>query len=84
MLTCKDISVLSDDYLENSLPFKKKASVSLHLAICKHCRHYLRNLQATVDIVRQSDGTLVNGSTVDHTKIDDIMRRIEAEVADKK
>ena len=73
MLTCKELSVLSGDYLEHALPFKKKASVLLHLAICKHCRHYLSNLQTTIDVVRKHES-----QTIDSDKVDNIMARIEA------
>jgi hypothetical protein len=68
----RDIFKLSDNYLEHSLLFKKKASVALHLAICKHCRLYMKNLQVTVDLVKNSDD-----QTLDPKVIQDIMLRIE-------
>ena len=78
MLTCKDISTLSDEYLDGELPFKKKLSVKLHLAICKNCRRYLNYLQLTVDVVRQSEK-----SSIEKSKIDEIMSKVESEVRNK-
>jgi len=78
MLTCKNISELSDEYLEGELPFKKKLSVKLHLAICKNCRRYLNYLQLTVNVVRQSES-----SSIDKNTINEIMDKIELEVQNK-
>ena len=74
MLSCKDISELSDEYLDGELPFKRKLSVKLHLAICKNCRRYLNYLQLTVDVVKQSQST-----SIEKSKIDEIMNKIESE-----
>jgi len=78
MLTCKDISTLSDEYLDGELSFKKKLSVKLHLAICKNCRRYLNYLQLTIDVVRQSEK-----SYLEKIKIDEIMSKVESEVRNK-
>jgi anti-sigma factor ChrR (cupin superfamily) len=78
MLTCKDISTLSDEYLDGELPFKKKLSVKLHIAICKSCRRYLNYLQLTIHVVSQSES-----SSIDKSKIDEIMSKIELEVRNK-
>jgi len=74
VLSCKDISELSDEYLDGELPFKRKLSVKLHLAICKNCRRYLNYLQLTVDVVKQSQST-----SIEKSKIDEIMNKIESE-----
>jgi len=79
VLSCKALSMLSDDYLENVLPFKKKASVLLHLAMCKNCRNYLKNLQTTVDLIGNN-----KTMPLESQKVDEIMRRIESESSTRK
>ncbi|WP_250658119.1 zf-HC2 domain-containing protein [Alkalimarinus coralli] len=88
MLTCKELSALSDEILEGSLPFKQKASVKLHLAMCKHCRRYLNYLKLTVDMIGKNEGHSATGcnsdvSSAEGVKIDQIMRRIDKEVLKK-
>ena len=78
MLTCKELSALSDEILEGSLPFKQKASVKLHLAMCKHCRRYLGNLKLTLSVIQEGDRVRTNTA-----KIDQIMEHVTTEALTK-
>lgn len=79
MLSCKNIPELSDDYLDGELPFKKKLSVKLHLAMCKNCRRYINYLQLTVDVVVEELVRQSNNNSSNKRKIDEIMNKIESE-----
>jgi hypothetical protein len=51
MLSCKDVTDHSDEFLDNSLGLRQQLAVRLHLLICLHCRRYLRQLKALVRAV---------------------------------
>lgn len=48
MTTCRDLVTLLTDYLEGRLPLGTRLRLGLHLAICGHCRRYLRQTRLTI------------------------------------
>ena len=44
MLTCKEITELATDYVEGETPFGQRVSVWMHLAMCKACKRYVRQV----------------------------------------
>lgn len=48
MLTCKEMTELCTDYLEGRLPFMQRLKFRMHIAMCKNCRAYLRQMRTTV------------------------------------
>lgn len=44
MLTCKEVTHLVSESLDRELPFPKRVGVRLHLAMCKFCRRYRRQM----------------------------------------
>lgn len=76
MLTCKDVSELSDEWRDGTLPFKTKASIGLHLAICKHCRRYLNYLDVTISAANH-----INKTHTSADKIEQVMKRIDEEAS---
>ena len=48
MLKCKDIAEKSSAYVDNQLSLGGRLGVYLHLAICVHCRRFLRQLKLMV------------------------------------
>lgn len=48
MLTCRDLVTLLTDYLEGRLPLGTRLRLGLHLAMCGHCRRYLRQTRLTI------------------------------------
>jgi len=48
MLTCQELTELATDYVEGETPFERRVSVWMHLAMCKHCRAYLRQYRDTI------------------------------------
>jgi predicted anti-sigma-YlaC factor YlaD len=53
MLTCKELTELATDYLEGDLGFIRRLAIRLHLAMCKHCPTYLRQIELTIQLLRQ-------------------------------
>jgi predicted anti-sigma-YlaC factor YlaD len=48
MLTCKQLVQLhTSDYLDGNLTGWQRASVRLHLALCGHCRRFMRQMRLT-------------------------------------
>ncbi len=47
MLTCKEITELVTDYVEGNLSFADRIRFRMHVAMCRNCRRYVRQLKAT-------------------------------------
>ena len=47
MLSCKEITELVTAYAEGALPFADRVRFRLHIAMCRGCRAYVRQLRAT-------------------------------------
>lgn len=45
MLSCKQVVDRADHVLAGELPWRQRVGVWVHLAICVHCRRYLRQLR---------------------------------------
>ena len=77
MYRCSEVVrlVSSDEYLTAGL--LKKLQIRLHLAMCKHCSRYVRQLRALAAYVREAaDG--VSASEIQRAK-SQILQRISAE-----
>lgn len=53
MLSCKDISHLASDHIDNNLPFMMKMKVKMHLFMCKKCQIFMSQFKKSIDIVQQ-------------------------------
>jgi len=51
MLSCKDVTEYSDEFLDHNLRLRKRLAMKMHLLICVHCRRYLRQLKALIRAV---------------------------------
>lgn len=49
MLSCREITELATAYTEGELGFMERGRFLMHLAMCQHCRRYLRQLRLTID-----------------------------------
>jgi hypothetical protein len=47
MLTCKQITELVTDYAEGQLGLMDRLRFWMHISMCRNCRRYVRQLQAT-------------------------------------
>ncbi len=48
MTNCRELVELLTDYLEGRLPLGRRLALGFHLAICGHCRRYLRQTRLTI------------------------------------
>lgn len=48
MITCKALTELVTDYLDGRLGVGQRLAFHIHLGLCRSCRTYLRQTQATV------------------------------------
>lgn len=53
MLVCSEVTELTTDYLERTLPVSRRLAMKLHLAICSFCRRHLRQVTQTVHLLRR-------------------------------
>ena len=48
MLTCEEVTTLITRYLEGQMEWRQRVAFRCHVALCPHCRRYLRQMQATI------------------------------------
>jgi predicted anti-sigma-YlaC factor YlaD len=53
MLSCKELVAHSSDYLDGQLRLRERISVRAHLAMCGHCRRFIRQLKLSQAVLRQ-------------------------------
>jgi hypothetical protein len=51
-LTCRDVVELATEYFEASLPAATNELFAAHVAGCRGCQQYLRQMRITVDAAR--------------------------------
>jgi predicted anti-sigma-YlaC factor YlaD len=51
MLVCRDVTELASDYLDHTLPVRRRLAVGLHLLRCEACRRYIDQLRKTVRLL---------------------------------
>ncbi len=53
MLTCKELVAHSSDYLDGQLRLRERLDVRAHLALCTHCRRFIRQLKLSQAVLRE-------------------------------
>ncbi len=53
MLSCKDISHLTSEIIDNELSFSMRIKVKFHLFMCHSCRNFVKQMRATADTLKQ-------------------------------
>ena len=53
MLSCKELVAHSSDYLDGQLRLCERISVRSHLALCSHCRRFIRQLRLSQAVLRK-------------------------------
>jgi hypothetical protein len=51
MLSCKQVTIIASDYLENNTPLKWQ--IKMHLMMCANCRRFARHLKITREMSAQ-------------------------------
>lgn len=53
MLKCREVTERASAFIDRQLGFGARLAVLAHLALCPHCRLYLRQLRLTSETLRQ-------------------------------
>jgi anti-sigma factor RsiW len=51
MMTCQELVELVTEYLEGALMHDERARFEEHLATCRHCTAYVRQMRTTISVV---------------------------------
>mgnify|MGYP005846930695 CR=1 FL=1 len=77
MLKCRDLARIASDYIDDELGPMDRVSVKVHLLMCGHCRTYIGNLRASIDLMKAHSSQQVKEELVE--KIDE---RVAKSLAD--
>ena len=53
MLSCKDVTHLASDYIDNNMSGTLPWKMGLHLVACRCCRRFVKHLRITKKVVPQ-------------------------------
>lgn len=53
MLNCKELVAHSSDFLDGQLGFRQRLAVRVHLASCRNCRRFIRQMRVTQAVLRK-------------------------------
>ena len=53
MLSCKELTELVTDYLEENLPWRERLRIQVHLWMCKHCGRYVDQMRTVIGLLRR-------------------------------
>lgn len=53
MMSCREVAALANDHVDGRLTRAQRVGVRLHLLMCTHCRRAVRQLRATIALVRE-------------------------------
>ncbi|UUY08139.1 zf-HC2 domain-containing protein [Pseudomonas sp. J452] len=59
MLSCKELVAHSSDYLDGQLNLRERLGVRAHLAMCRHCRRFIRQMKVTQGVLRKLPDTAI-------------------------
>lgn len=57
MLSCKELVAHSSDFLDGQLSFRERLAVRTHLAMCRHCRRFIRQMRLSQAVLRRLPDT---------------------------
>ena len=52
MLKCRDVTEMTTDYLEGDLTLPQRVGMRWHLSFCSFCRRHLKQVRATISLLR--------------------------------
>lgn len=64
MLSCKEITWRATDAAEGRLSWGARLTFRLHLAVCSHCRRYVRQLRLAVAVLARMPVAQPSAETV--------------------
>lgn len=51
MLSCKDITQLASENIDNNMPLFKRLQFNIHLMMCKNCRQFMDQMHTTIETI---------------------------------
>lgn len=72
MLTCRDVTEKTSSYVDGELSLVSRLGMRLHLAMCQHCRLFVRQFEAGLKMlgkIRQPEAS--------EDQVQEIMRRVK-------
>lgn len=51
MVLCRDVTEMTTEYLEGTLPLHRRVAMRFHLSICSMCRRYMRQVRQTIGLL---------------------------------
>ena len=58
MLTCREVSERSNDYLDGRLGFWPRMEVRMHLLACGYCRAFMKQMRTAIRLIDEYGYTL--------------------------
>ena len=53
MLSCKELVAHSSDYLDVQLDLRQRLAIRAHLAMCRNCRRFIRQMRLSQLVLRR-------------------------------
>ncbi|KPP96883.1 anti-sigma factor [Marinobacter sp. HL-58] len=78
MLMCRDLARIASDYIDGELGTMDRVSVKMHLLMCGHCRTFIGNLRASIDLMKAHSSQQVDEELV-HRIDSRIKERLDAQ-----
>ncbi len=83
MLRCREISKLVSESMDRDLPFRTRMQVWMHLAMCRMCSGFARQMRAVRHALRENPERLAAGEDDQEAKLPPEAReRIKAALHD--
>ncbi|WP_166255191.1 zf-HC2 domain-containing protein [Marinobacter salicampi] len=79
MLMCRDLARIASDYIDGELSTTSHLSVKMHLLMCGHCRTFIGNLRASIELLNAQSISNINDELLERIHHD-----IEAELRNRR
>jgi anti-sigma factor RsiW len=66
MPTCQQLTELVTDYLEGRMSDEERMQFEQHIALCRHCRGYFKQMRTIVDTLGRMPAEPVPDDVMDH------------------
>jgi predicted anti-sigma-YlaC factor YlaD len=54
MMTCKEISLLASDYVDDEIHGMKRWKIRVHLLACKKCSRFVKQMRVVKDLLNET------------------------------
>lgn len=62
LLTCKEVTRLASDIMEQNISLRRRIEYKLHLMICSLCMRYVKQLQTMREVAHQHTAKMETGA----------------------